>query len=148
MRTISLGRNSKATAAISVIVFSVGGKRLVAKAVEIGGIWPWTHAIPVPSGTPFVSAILRHGDTILPIFDLAGRLQVQVKGEPCLCLIAKRCDGPMAVCIDGEIPTLQVLAPHSVHPSNGGDADVVGTCRIGDIDMPMYSLTNLGLSPQ
>jgi chemotaxis signal transduction protein len=148
MRMTSPGRNSKAPKTIPLVVFSIGKRYLAARAEEVCGIWPWTHAMLVPSGTPFVNAILRHGDEVMPVFDLAARLQVQMEESSRLCLIAKRHDGPMAVCIDGEIPTLHVLAPDGIRPPTRSGPDVLGTCRVGDDEVPIYSLANLGLSPQ
>jgi hypothetical protein len=101
--------------------------------------------VSIPSGTPHLSAVVRHGEDILPVFDLAGRLNVQVKGESLLCLIAKRKDGPMAVCIDGDIPTLQVVSGESIRPVAWKDSDVIGTCRIEAEELPVYSLAHLGL---
>jgi chemotaxis signal transduction protein len=147
MQTISRGQKSKAAKTIPVVIFSVGGRRVAAKAEEVGGIWPWTQPMPVPSGTPFIHAVLRRGDEVMPVFDLAGRLGVQVNATGCLCLIAKRLDGPMAVCIDGDIPTLQVLHQESISPVKDVDADIAGSCRIGDQETPIYSLAHLGLSP-
>jgi chemotaxis signal transduction protein len=148
MRMISHGRSSKVAKTIAVVIFSVGGRRLAARAEEVGGIWPWTPTMPVPSGTPFVNAVMRRGDEVMPVFDLADRLQVQVEKSGRLCLIAKRRDGPMAVCIDGDIPTLHVLDPDGIRSAGSADADAVGTCRIGDHDVPIFSLVQLGLSPQ
>jgi chemotaxis signal transduction protein len=131
---------------IMLLVFSVGGRRMAARANDVGGIWPWTEVVSIPSGTPHVSAVLRQGEDILPVFDLAGRLCVQVKGSALLCLIAKRKDGPMAVCIDGDIPTLQSVSEESIRPVAWNDSDVIGTCRIEAEELPIYSLAQLGLS--
>ena len=131
---------------IMLLVFSVGGRRMAARANEVGGIWPWTEVVSIPSGTPHVSAVLRQGDDILPVFDLAGRLSVQVKGPALLCLIAKRKDGPMAVCIDGNIPALQSVSEESIRPVAWKDSDVIGTCQIEADEVPVYSLAQLGLS--
>jgi chemotaxis signal transduction protein len=148
MRMISHGRSSKLAKTIPLVIFSVGRRRLAARAEEVGGIWPWTPTMPVPSGTPFVNAVMRRGDEVMPVFDLADRLRVQVEESGRLCLIAKRRDGPMAICIDGDIPTLHVLDPDGIRPAGSADADVVGTCRIGDHEVPIFSLVQLGLSPQ
>jgi hypothetical protein len=83
----------------------------------------------------------------MPVFDLAERLHARVDELSRLCLIAKRRDGQMAICIDGDIPTLHVLAPDGIRPNSGSDADVLGICRIGDQEVPIYSLANLGLAP-
>ncbi len=132
--------------AIMLLVFSVGGRRMAARASDVAGIWPWTQVVSVPSGTPHISAVLRQGEDVLPVFDLAGRLGVQVNGSALLCLIAKRKDGPMAVCIDGEIPTLQQVSQESIRPVAWKDSDVIGTCRIEAEELPVYSLAQLGLS--
>ena len=147
MRTISRGRSSKGPKNIPLVIFSIGRRHLAARAEEVGGIWPWTPAMRVPSGTPFINAILRRGDEVMPVFDLAGRLHARVDETSRLCLIAKRRDGQMAICIDGDIPTLHVLAPDGIHPPSGSNADVLGTCRIGGHEVPIYSLTTLGLTP-
>jgi chemotaxis signal transduction protein len=129
-----------------LLVFSVGGRRMAARANDVGGIWPWAEVVSIPSGTPHISAVLRQGDDILPVFDLAGRLNVQVKGSALLCLIVKRKDGPMAVCIDGDMPTLQSVSEESIRPVAWKDSDVIGTCRIEAEEVPVYSLAQLGLS--
>jgi len=131
---------------VMLLVFSVGGRRMAARASDVGGIWPWTDGVSIPSGTPHISAVLKRGEDILPVFDLAGRLNVQVKGLPLLCLIAKRKDGLMAVCIDGDIPTLQSVSEASIRPVAWKDSDVIGTCRIEAEELPVYSLAHLGLN--
>lgn len=128
---------------VPLVIFSVGGQRLAARAEEVGGIWPWTHSMLVPSGTTFVNAVLRRGDEILPVFDLAGKLNVQVEGQPPLCLIAKRYDGPIALCIDGEIPLLHMLEAEAIRPVFGETPHVAAVCRIGTEELPLYSLVNL-----
>lgn len=130
---------------VMLLVFSVGGRRMAARASDVGGILPWAAVMPVPSRTPHINAVLRHGEDILPVFDLAGRLHVRVNGER-LCLIAKRQDGHMAVCIDGEIPTLHSLSEDSIRSVEWKDSDVTGMCRIDKEELPVYSLARLGLS--
>jgi chemotaxis signal transduction protein len=125
-----------------MVVFTVGGRRLAAKANDVGGIWPWTEADHVPSGTPFVSAVLRRGQDILPVYDLAAKLGVRVEGDDKLCMIAKHPDGPMAVCIDGHMPTLHLVDPASVRPVTGGSA-VEAMCQIAGQDIPVYALGRL-----
>jgi hypothetical protein len=148
MRTISPGQNSKPAKMVPIVVFSVGGQRLAARAEEVGGIWPWTEAMPVPSGTRFVDAIMRQGEKVFPVFNLAERLRVKFQSQDRLWMIAKRFDGPMAVCIDGGTPSFEVLGADSIHYANGGESDIVGTCRIGAEELPLYSLTRLGDDPR
>lgn len=145
LRSRKITQGSVKAKSIMLLLFSVGGRRIAARANDVGGIWPWTEVVSVPSGTPHVSAVLRQGADILPVFDLAGRLSVQVTGSALLCLIAKRKDGPMAVCIDGDIPTLQSVSEESIRPVAWKDSDVIGMCRIDAEELPVYSLAQLGL---
>lgn len=137
--------NKVAAALSSLVVFAVGGKRLAARAAEIGGVGPWSPALPIPSRTPFVGAVVRRGDEVLPVYDLAARLGVRVSDAEPLCLVAKRRDGAMAVCIDAEIPTLHAVDPAGIRPASRQDQDMAGTCMIGGEEVPVYSLATLGL---
>ncbi len=135
-----------ATALSSLVVFVVGGTRLAARANEIGGVRAWSPATPIPSRTPFISAVVRYGDEVLPVYDLAARLGVRIaEGDP-LCLVAKRRDGVMAVRIDAEIPTLHTVDPADIRPTSRPDPDMAGTCMIGGEEVPVYSLATLGLT--
>jgi chemotaxis signal transduction protein len=131
----------------SLIVFRVGGRRLAVQAEDVGGVRPWTGALPVPSRTPFIKALVRHGDEVLPVYDLAGRFRSAVTDAQPLCLVAKRRDGPMAICIDADIPTLQSVDPAAVRRTAGQDPDMTGTCQLGAEEVPVYSLKILGLAP-
>ena len=42
----------------------------------------------------------------MPVYDLGGRLSRHPEGDTLLCLVARHVDGPMAICIDGVIPSL------------------------------------------
>ncbi len=138
------GPNSKAAPTCLVVVFSVGNRRMAVKAEEVGGVWPWIEAIPIPSGTAHIRAMMRRGDDVLPVFDLAEWLHVQVQGAAPLCLIAKRRDGPMAVCIDADIPTLQTIDASAIKPSPNPGSEEAGHCQIGSEEIPLYSLLTLG----
>jgi chemotaxis signal transduction protein len=129
----------------SLMVFSIGGHRLAARTEEVGGVRPWTDPMPVPSHTPFMNALLRHDEEVLPVYDLAARLKQQVRGTPPLCLIAKREDGLMAVCIDGSIPTLRTIDPQTLQPSVEPDLDILGYCEIEGEQVPLYALAKLGM---
>lgn len=138
------GPSSKAAPPCLLVVFSVGNRRLAVKAEEVGGVWPWIEAIPIPSGTPYIHALMRRGEEILPVFDLAEWLKVRVLGDPPLCLIAKRRDGPMAVYIDAAIPTLQAIEMAAIKPSPKPDSVEAGVCQLGTEEIPLYSLLTLG----
>jgi chemotaxis signal transduction protein len=135
------GPSSKVSEPWPLVVFQIGGQLLAARAQEVGGVWPWAEATPVPSGTPRVSGIVRRGEEILPVYDLAGSLKVQIKGSRRLCLIAKHRDGPMAICIDEEIPSLQTVDPSLI--ATTAESDQLGTCQVGAETVPIYSLTTL-----
>lgn len=142
-----LGQTPEAARPWSLVMFLVGGKRVAVRAEEIGGVSPWTEAMPVPSLTPYVNAVIRQGEEILPVFDFARLLMVQVSKTDPLCLRAKRQDGVMAVCIDPDVPTLHQVEAQSVRPASSGAPGVVGICSIGSEDVPVYSWALLGPAP-
>ena len=131
----------------SLVMFSVGGKRVAVRAEEIGGVVPWTDAMPVPSLTPYVNAVVRQGEEILPVFDFARLLMVQVSMTEPLCLRARRHDGLMAVCIDPDVPTLLQVEAKAVQPASSGLPGVVGICSIGSEEVPVYSWAMIGQTP-
>jgi chemotaxis signal transduction protein len=144
LKTTPHGPNSKHVRPWPLVVFQVGGRWLAARAEEVGGVWPWqTTVVPVPSGTPFVSGIVRRGEEVLPVFDLAGRLDVRVKGTKPLCLIARHRDGPVAICIDEQMPSLHPVEPGMIQQPSVSESDVIGRCQIGEETVPIYSLMTL-----
>ena len=76
------------------------------------------------------------------MFDLAGSLNVTVKGNAPFCLVAKSKHGPMAVCIDEEIPTLQLVEQASMKPSRQAHSNFAGTCLIEAEEVPVYSFAD------
>jgi chemotaxis signal transduction protein len=131
----------------SLVVFSVGGKRLAFRTEEVGGVWPWSEAMPVPSLTPYINAVVRRGEEILPVFDLARLLMVQVSQKPPLCLVARRQDGPMAICIDPSVPTLHTIDAQAVRPAPPDSTGIIGLCSVGTEEVPIYSWAGLGRTP-
>ena len=129
----------------SLIVFSIGGRRLAARTEEVGGIRPWADAMPVPSRTPSVNALVRYGEEVLPVFDLANFLKLRVQGNAPLCLIAKRRDGRIALRIDAEMPWLITVAVDALRPPAEPDSNILSLCQIYGKEVPIYSLANLGL---
>lgn len=139
------GRQQKAAPrSRQLLVFAVGGRRLAAKAEEIGGISAWTESFPVPSGTPFVSAVVRQDQGVFPVFDLARLLRVQVQGAQRLCLLAKQPGGALAICIDEEMPSLHEPDAGSVHPYQGRDIAAAESFSMGFEDVPILSFARLG----
>lgn len=141
----SRGLSSRRPKPCSLVIFSLGGRRLAVLAEELGGVWPWTEVIPVPSETPFISGIVRRADQVLPVFDLAAKLNLQVEGSEPFCMIVKHQDGPVAVCIDGTMPTLKLVEAANIRPILGEqDAALHGLCLIESEELPIYSLSQLG----
>jgi chemotaxis signal transduction protein len=128
----------------SLMVFSIGGSLLAARTEDVGGVLPWTGAMPVPSRTPYMGALMRHGEDVLPVFDLAEMLALQVQGTEPMCLIAKRQDGPMAICIDAAIPKLAVVEPNGLYPPAQPNPNILWHCQIEGKDVPIYSFAHLG----
>ena len=130
------------------MVFSVGGVKLAARTEDVEGVSSWAETIPVPSRTPFVQAMLKRDNHVMPVYDLAARLNRVVQGEPLLCLVARHLDGPMAICIDAAMPSLQAVNPASIRPNSSGDIESLGLVTIGAQDVAIVALQRLGRSRQ
>jgi hypothetical protein len=127
-----------------LLVFSIGGERLAARTDDVGGIAPWIDSIAVPSRTPFVQAMLRREKELLPVYDLAARLNRSLMGDPLLCLVAKHFDGPMAICIDGDMPSLHTIEAGALQFSTRTDIETIGSFNDGNGDIPVVALQTLG----
>lgn len=138
------GQKSDQPSTVTLVVFTVAGRRLAARAEHVGGVRPWVGEMPVPSRTPFVGAILRQGEEIFPVFDLAARLSLQPAGISPWCLILKCGDGPVAVRVDGEMPQIQAVKTDALHPPEGMISDIDAVCRIGTEEVPVLSVATLG----
>jgi chemotaxis signal transduction protein len=125
------------------MVFRVGGRLLATPAADIAGVRSCSVDLPIPSRTPFLRHLVRDGDQVLPVYDLAGRLNLHAV-IPSLYIIAKHRLGPMAVRVDGEMPTVHQAQPGQISPSDAADPDVLGTFFYGSEAAPIYSFVNLG----
>ena len=128
----------------NLLVFSIGGKRLAARTEDVGGIAPWINSIAVPSRTPFVQGMLRREKELLPVYDLAARLNRPLQGDPLLCLVAKHVDGPMAICIDGDMPWLHTIDAGALQLSARTDIETIGCFNDGNGEIPIVALQALG----
>lgn len=129
-----------------LLVFFVGGRRLAVKAVDVSGIFQWTEPIPVAGQTPFITSVVRQGQTVLPVFDLAASLRLTVQGNSPLCLRVKHSLGEMAMYIDEEIPVLHALDPATLQPYHGKDLPSDGSYTNGLDEIPILSVSQLGLN--
>jgi chemotaxis signal transduction protein len=127
-----------------LLVFSVGGRRLAVKALDVSGISQWNQSIPVAGRTPFVTAVVRQGQTVLPVFDLAASLSLTVQGSSPLCLRVKHPLGEMVMCIDEEIPVLHTVDPASLQAYQGKDLPAEGSYTNGLDEVPILSVSRLG----
>ncbi len=141
------GVTSKGSATWSLVIFSVGGRRLAARLEDVGGVWPWREPTLVPSRTPHVGAVLRQGHDFLPVYNLAGALNVEVEGKAPLCLVLKTNKGPMAVCIDETVPSMHAPDGGEVEPAAESSCPQIGTCRIGGEEVPIYSFRTFDEAP-
>ncbi|MEP6958993.1 MAG: chemotaxis protein CheW [Nitrospirota bacterium] len=130
----------------NVVLFSVGGIKLAARTEDVGGVLPWTKSIPVPSRTPFVQAMLKRDNDVIPVYDLATRLSRTLQGDPLLCLVARHLDGPMAICIDAEVPSLETVDVVAIRPSGREDIETLGMVTIAGEDVAIVALQRLGRS--
>ena len=132
----------------NVVLFSVGGVKLAARTEDVGGVSPWTKSIPVPSRTPFVQAMLKRDNHVMPVYDLATRLSRTLQGDPLLCLVARHLDGPMAICIDADVPALVTVDATAIRPNDREDVETLGMVTIGGEDVAIVALQRLGRSRQ
>ena len=130
------------------MVFSVGGMKLAARTEDVGGVSPWTESISVPSRTPFVQAMLKRENHVMPVYDLASRLSSPVQGDLLLCLVARHLDGPMAICIDADVPSLETVDAAAIRPNGRKDIESLGSVTIGEHDVAIVALQRLGRSTQ
>ncbi|MBA2486137.1 MAG: chemotaxis protein CheW [Nitrospira sp.] len=145
-RQAQVGTKSTAEARMQgLVVFSVAGHRLAVRTDEIGGVMPWPGAtVVLTSDTPFVTSLVRQDQRCLPVFDLAARFsRIMHENEP-LCLIVNHVDGPLAICIDSQVPSLHMVPRSAMHYCVGNDPDIAGTCVAGDEELPIINLTTLG----
>lgn len=127
-----------------LLVFSVGGRRLAVKTSEISGISQWNSPIPVGSRTPFIEAVVRQGQAVLPVFDLASALRLCVEGRNPLCLRVKHPLGDMVMCIDEEVPILQTVEPAAIQTYQEKNMPTEGSYTSGLDEIPILSIAQLG----
>jgi hypothetical protein len=80
------------------------------------------------------------------VFDLAAKFNRTMREESALCLLVKHIDGPLAICIDSQVPSLHMVERSSMHYQSGNDPDIAGTCVADDEELPIINLTTLGVS--
>ena len=144
--TLDRPQQAEAGRTRGLLLFSVGGRQVAAATEEIAGVRPWPKMMLVPSDTPFVSALVRLEDECLPVYDLAARLNRSLDPASGLCLIVKHEDGPLAVCIDSSIPSLHMADANDIREGKGEEADIAGTCFIGEDQVSIVRLARLGRS--
>lgn len=146
LRTGQNHHRGTARQSCQLLAFFVGGRRLAVKAVNVSGISQWAEPIPVAGRTPFITSVVRQGQTVLPVFDLAASLRLTVQGSSPLCLRVKHSLGEMAMCIDEEIPVLHTLDPATLQTYHGKDLPSDGSYTNGLDEIPILSVSQLGSS--
>ena len=144
LRTGQNHHRGTARQSYQLLVFFVGGRRLAVKVVDVSGISQWAEPIPVAGRTPFITSVVRQGQTVLPVFDLAASLRLTVQGSSPLCLRVKHSLGEMAMCIDEEIPVLHTLDPATLQTYHGKDLPSDGSYTNGLDEIPILSVSQLG----
>ncbi|MDH5252012.1 MAG: chemotaxis protein CheW [Nitrospira sp.] len=141
-------QQKRASRSWNLLIFSVGGRKLAVKTEELAGVSEWTGGIPIASRTPFISSIVRLGQDVFPVFDLAEMLAVSVRGESLLCVTAKHPRGTLAICVDADMPILHTLDVATVQPYSGETVPSVGSflCELDNI--PILSVSQLGMAQE
>lgn len=151
METMPLGLMPDAgtvQAPAGLMIFSIGGQKLGVRTDAIIGVRVSGREMPIYSRTPFITCLTRQGDEILPVYDLAARLNLSLLGAPPLYLIAKHHQGPLAIRIDAELPTIRPLDASCVRLSTNKESDILGSYQVGAEAIPIYSLATLGLKAE
>ena len=114
------------------------------KTLDVSGISQWNESTPIAGRTPFVTAVVRQGQTVLPVFDLAASLHRTVQGNSPLCLRVKHPLGEMVMCIDEEIPVLHTFDLAAIQTYQGKDLPAEGSYTNGLDEIPILSVSRLG----
>ncbi len=114
------------------------------KTLEVAEISPWKPSIPVGSRTPYISAVVRQDQAVLPVFDLASALRLCVQGNNPLCLRIKHPLGDMVMCIDEEMPVLHTLEPAAIQAYRGKDIPAEESYANGLDEIPILTISQLG----
>lgn len=144
LRTSQKHQRETGCQSCQLLVFSVGGRRLAVKSLDVSGIVQWAEPIPVAGQTPFITSVIRQEQTVLPVFDLAASLRLTVQGSNPLWLRVKHPFGEMAICIDEEIPVLHTLDSATIQPYHGKDLPADGSYTTGLDEIPILSVLQLG----
>jgi hypothetical protein len=92
--------------------------------------------------------MLKRDNHVMPVYDLAARLSRKLTGSPLLCLVARHLDGPMAICIDADVPSLETVDATAIRQNGRGDIETLGSVTIGENDVAIVALQRLGRSRQ
>jgi hypothetical protein len=92
--------------------------------------------------------MLKRENHVMPVYDLAARLSRKLIGSPLLCLVARHLDGPMAICIDADMPSLETVDATAIRSNGSEDLETHGTVTIAGNDVAIVALQRLGRSTQ
>jgi hypothetical protein len=92
--------------------------------------------------------MMKSGDQMMPVYDLAARLNRRLQGDSFLCLVARQFDGPMAICIDARLPSLETVEATSIRTGSNGDLETLGSVTIQGEDVTIVAMQRLGRLPQ
>jgi hypothetical protein len=92
--------------------------------------------------------MLKRDNQVMPVYDLASRLSCALIGSPLLCLLARHLDGPMAICIDADMPSLETVDAAAIRPYGGKEVETLGVITIAGEDVAIIALQRLGRSAQ
>jgi hypothetical protein len=88
--------------------------------------------------------MLKRKNLVMPVYELATRLSRKLQGDPLLCLVVRHIDGPMAICIDAEMPSLETVDAMEIRSNDRRDIETIGTVTIAGNDVAIVALQRLG----
>ncbi len=87
---------------------------------------------------------MKRDKDVMPVYDLASRLRREVTDEAMLCLVARHVDGPMAIRIDAEIPSLHNVETSQIGPSHRDDIETLGSFEEAGEEIAIVAVQRLG----
>ena len=134
---------AKRNAICSLVFFSVGGQPLAARMEEVGSVRPWVPFSLVPCGKAYVNGLIRYGEDVFPVYDLASQLKVTLQGTSHFCLMAKTPKGDLAIRIDSTIPSMQSVELSAIQSKGDPDSPFREVCVVGLKEIPVYSFASI-----
>lgn len=131
---------------VQLMVFSVGGKAFAVNANEVTAVVPWPTSMRVPSTTPNLNEVVRRGNQVTAVYDLAEPWSLSVDRDAALCLVVKWGSTDAVVRVDSQIPSLETAETDMISSTVDRQPGLVGMWQFQGIEIPLVSFRQMGQS--